>query len=229
MQTLPFTPAEFLEVFARFNRATFFVPVVLLTVAFLVLLGIARNERHRDRLAAQGLAFMWLWAGLMYHLVFFSRINPLALGFGLAFIAQAFWFIDHAERDLVFSAPSKWRAVLGWVIIGYALVGYPFTALLLGHTWPAMPTFGTPCPVVLFTLGVLCFTDATLPKWLLTIPLLWAAMGTAAVTALGMVEDVGLPLAGLATAIALVFRDAPVTPPRDAAPGLGSGSLGGAA
>ena len=35
------------------------------------------------------LAVLWLWTGLVYHVLFFAPINPIATLFGAAFIGQA--------------------------------------------------------------------------------------------------------------------------------------------
>jgi hypothetical protein len=35
----------------------------------------------------------WAWMGLVYHIGFFRFINPAALGFGIAFLVQAWLFL----------------------------------------------------------------------------------------------------------------------------------------
>jgi Family of unknown function (DUF6064) len=45
--------------------------------------------------------------------------------------------------------------------------------------------------MVIFTFGLLLWTDARMPKWVLVVPLLWSVLGLSAATTLGMVEDLG--------------------------------------
>ena len=48
----------------------------------------------------------------------------------------------------------------------------------LGHAYPAMPTFGAPCPTTLFTIGMLCFLVPPYPRAPLVAPILWAVVGS---------------------------------------------------
>jgi hypothetical protein len=46
--------------------------------------------------------------------------------------------------------------LLGLALIAYALVVYPLIGLWFGHSLGELPAFGvTPCPLVLFTFGIL--------------------------------------------------------------------------
>jgi len=63
---------------------------------------------------------------------------------------------------------------------------------LLGHTYPAAPAFGLPCPTTIFTFGILFFTEKNCLVFLLIIPFLWAVIGTFAAIHLGSYEDIGL-------------------------------------
>jgi hypothetical protein len=90
-------------------------------------------------------------------------------------------------------------------LILYALVAYPLLGVLLGHHYPATPTFGAPCPTTIFTFGVLLWCQRRVPAWLLIIPGLWALIGLSAAISLGVPEDVGLFVAG-AVAIPMLVR-----------------------
>jgi hypothetical protein len=56
----------------------------------------------------------------------------------------------------------------------------------------------TPCPVTLFTLGLLLLTTAPVPAWLLVIPLLWAQVGGSAAFLLDIPQDWLLLFSGAA-------------------------------
>ena len=85
--TLPFSARDFLEVFGRYNVAVWPAQLLLYGVAALVVILVIRHDR--PRLVPVLLATLWLWSGLVYHLGFFSAINPVAPLFAIVFIAQA--------------------------------------------------------------------------------------------------------------------------------------------
>ena len=84
---------------------------------------------------------------------------------------------------------------------------YPLLNVLLGHRYPAMPTFGAPCPTTIATFGLLTWATPRPPWFVWPIPVLWALVGTSAAFALGVREDLGLlAAAGLAVAVQLRRR-----------------------
>jgi hypothetical protein len=89
----------------------------------------------------------------------------------------------------------------GALLVGYALIGYPLLASLLGQQFPATPTFGLPCPTTIFTLGVLLWLQRPAPVFLLIIPLAWSVIGTAAALQLDVREDFGLLVAAVLTVV----------------------------
>ena len=94
---------------------------------------------------------------------------------------------------------------MGMVFIVYALVVYPAVGLLAGQRYPNLPTFGAPCPVTIFTLGLLLWNTRRTPVYVIAIPLIWSAVGTSAALSLGIVEDIGLAIAAI-LALATVVR-----------------------
>ncbi len=84
----------------------------------------------------------------------------------------------------------------GIVLIGYALI-YPLVGLLFGHAYPRMALSTLfPCPLVVFTFGLLLTSQKKIPKYLLAIPLFWSMSGFYWVI-FGMREDIGLVAAGI--------------------------------
>ena len=88
----------------------------------------------------------------------------------------------------------------------FALAGYPLLGLLVGHRYPAFPTFGLPCPTTILTIGLLVLAGPRAPRVLWIVPLLWSAVGASAALSLGMHEDLSLPAAGLVGLWALVAQ-----------------------
>jgi hypothetical protein len=87
------------------------------------------------------------------------------------------------------------RRWAGWALIAYALIAYPLLGHAFGHRYPALPTFGLPCPTTIFTFGVLLLAAA--PRALFVVPLAWSAIGSVAAFRLGVVQEYGLLAAGL--------------------------------
>lgn len=93
---LPFTRAEFFEVFAAYNAVTWPASIAAYPLAFVALFLAWRGAARSGRVAGFILALMWAWVGLVYHGVYFSEINPIAYAFAAAFVVQALLFAIHA-------------------------------------------------------------------------------------------------------------------------------------
>lgn len=206
---LPFTREQFLGVFADYNTAVWPVQVVAYVLGLVVVAALLRPSPLGHRLVAGALAAMWVWTGAAYHGLFFARINPVALAFGALFVLQGILVVvaGVVGRRLVFGRSTGFLSTLGWVLAAYAAVLYPLLGQWSGHVYPAQPTFGiTPCPVTLFTFGVLLLTSAPVPCWLLIIPVAWSLVGGSAAFMLGVPQDWPLLFSGL-TIVLLVLRD----------------------
>lgn len=204
MTPLPFTLDEFLEVFAAYNRAFIVVAAALWLVSVGVLVGAARNSGRFSRVLSLFLAALWLWNAIAYHAMFFTSINPAAWLFAGAFALQAILFAATGRNVEYFSAIGL-REATGVGLVVYALA-YPFLTVASGHTYPATPTFGVPCPTAILTIGVLLTVRSGPPARLAIIPTLWAFVGGSAAILLGVATDYVLLAAGLVSALLLLKR-----------------------
>jgi hypothetical protein len=197
---LPFSPDQFLDVFAAYNRALWPAAVALWLAT---LGGVVQLARGRARGAALGalLALHWAWSGLAYHALYFSAVNPAAPAFAALFAGQAgaFAWASVARPGLTFAWGHSPRHLLAAALLAGALA-YPGLALLIVHAWPRVPTFGVPCPTTLFTAGCLLAAVPPVPRWLLVIPALWSLVGGSAAFLLGITPDLMLFAAGAALA-----------------------------
>jgi hypothetical protein len=212
---LPFSTEQFLGVFERYNQAIWPAQVVAYILGLAAILLALRPSSYSDQIISGILVVFWLWTGLAYHLSFFVEINPLATVFGAAFVAQAsVWAFECIGRGhLRFRIGRDLPSVVGGAFIVYAMALYPLIGHLLGHGYPRSPSFGvTPCPLTIFTFGLLLWSHARVPRYMLAIPIAWSIVGVTAAVSLGIVEDLGLLIVAL-VGIALLSRpDRPLTP-----------------
>ena len=195
---LPFTREQFLALFVQYNKDVWPVQIgaYVLGLAMIFLLFVPATGRNR--IIGVGLAAMWGWTGIVYHGHYFASINRAAPVFAALFVLQAALFLYSAAiRERVhFRVSHGARAWVGWSLIG----------LGSGHSLAAVPMFGiTPCPVTIFTLGLLLLARP-LARSLLAIPLLWSLVGGSAAFLLGVPQDWVLLLAGVA-ALWIAYRD----------------------
>lgn len=189
---LPFTREQFFQVFLEYNNAVWPASLVAYGFAIAALVAVLRPSPFRSKATASVLAAMWAWTGMAYHGVFFSTINGAAIFFAALFVAQSLlFFYTGVMRDhLRFGESQGLRAIMGWAFIGYALIAYPLIGLAMGHAYNSLPQFGiTPCPVTLFTFGLLLLAGPPVPWKLLAIPLLWSLIGGSAAVLLGVPQD----------------------------------------
>jgi hypothetical protein len=206
--TLPFTIAEFLKVFERYNEAIWPTQVLTYVGGAAVVGLIAARSRYAGIVAAAVLTAMWLLNGIGYHLMYFSEINRAAIAFGALFVAQGalIAWAGFGARRLRFSLRADAATGVALVAVAYAMVVYPLLGWSFGHVYPAAPVFGVaPCPTTIFTFGVLLLARPAAPAWLFVIPVIWSVIGGSAALLLGVREDFGLIAAGIAAILVLSF------------------------
>jgi pimeloyl-ACP methyl ester carboxylesterase len=202
---LPFTPDQFFEVFAEYNRAFWFVVLVWWLGSVAVLAAAWWNPVGASRALTLFLGALWAWNAVVYHAWLFTRINPAAWLFALLFAAQAALLFLAARTPVAFFSDTGPTRMVGIALISYALV-YPFLTLALGHTYPATPTFGVPCPTDLLTIGALLTVRGGVRVKLAIIPVIWGFVGGSAALLLNVRTDYVLLAAGVALVVALMTQ-----------------------
>ena len=205
---LPFTREAFLDVFSAYNDAVWPAQPIAYALGAVALVAAVRGGDGWQRIALAILGAMWMWTGLAYHWLFFAEINSAAIAFGIIFVLQGMMFtaIALAPRlRLRFRWRADPRAIVGAILIGYAFLLYPLIDFVMG-SWPRMPAFGiSPCPVTLFTLGLLLLAAPRPAIGFWVIPLVWSLIGGTAAFLLGIVQDWVLLLAGPAALLVAFF------------------------
>lgn len=211
---LPFTSREFFDVFRDYNETVWPAQILLVAVALAAIVFVSRPRRRSGEAIALILAMLWGWLAFAYHLAFFARINPLAYGFSALSLAGAFVFLWQGvhRRKLHFRWTGGARNIAGIALVVFSLVVYPAWSWFAGHAYPAMPTFGLPCPTTLFTIGVLGFLVPPYPRSPFVVPLLWCLVGSQAAFLFGVTQDLSLIVAcafGIAFLVAAGGRHRP--------------------
>jgi Family of unknown function (DUF6064) len=205
---LPFTHAEFVEVFRLYNQAIWPAQIVAYILGTSALGALLRPGTAADRFVLGVLAAMWAWTGILYHGVFFSSINAAGFAFAFGFVLEGALFMRLAIRGRLpaFGLAASATGWIGVVLVAYAMLIYPLVGVMTGQGYPAVPVFGVaPCPVVIFTFGVLLLSRDRVPAWLLVLPGLWSLIGGSAAFLLAVPQDWPL-LASGAIAIPLIVR-----------------------
>ena len=207
----PFTIEQFTNVFHTYNLAIWPWQLLGYAAGLFVLFTLFKANPWFDRINNGILAGYWFLMGIGYHWIFFSKINKLAYAFGLLFVVQALLFLIFGvfKNEISFGIKKlDFYGFFGLLTVTYGMFIYPALGFIFGHVFPNSPVFGVaPCPTTIFTLGLLLLTIKRVPKFLLVIPLLWSLIGFLAAISLGVKEDVGLLIAGLAVTFLLFIRD----------------------
>lgn len=207
---LPFTVDQFFNIFETYNTAIWPAQVIAYLIGIVAVALAFRENSLYGRIISGILALFWIWMGVLYHMAYFSAINPAAWTFGALFVLEGLLFIVIGSiwGKLSFNFDLKPIPIVGAVFILYAMVVYPLLGLAFGHWYPRAPMFGVaPCPTTIFTFGMLLWAKKPIPAYILVIPLIWSIIGTMAAISLQVPQDYGLGIAGIVGTILVILRN----------------------
>lgn len=205
----PFTLQQFLEVFKNYNLVVFPMQIILYLISAVAIYVVIKRNSKSDKIISIILSFLWLWMGIVYHIIFFTAINKAAYLFGGVFVIQGILFLIYGifQNKISFSFQKDKYGITGITLIIFALIIYPVLGYFFGHTYPSSPTFGLPCPTTIFTFGLLLLNPKKCPVVILIIPFVWSVIGFMAAFQFGILEDTGLLVASLVTVSLLINRN----------------------
>lgn len=196
---LKFSFDEFMAMLADYNDAIWPLQIIVYLVTIAILVMMFMKIRHTGKIIAAWLGILWFWVGIVFNLIYFSRVTQGGFVFGVIFIIQGLIFLysSVARNDLAFRLNSGWKALAALIIMLYALIGYPALEYTWERGYPEILPFGlAPCPLAVFTLGTLLLSVRKLPGYLVILPVLYSFGGIIPVS-LGIKEDIGLVISGL--------------------------------
>lgn len=204
---LPFSEQQFFEIIRAYNQSVWPAQVILTVMSLCMVAGLILRRPWATRAIFAGLAALWMWIAVAYHLVFFTTINPAAYLFAGLFALGGSVFLWFAIRrsNVTFAISSGARPAMGFALLSYALLIYPLWSSLSGHPYPELPTFGLPCPTTIFTIGMLAFVRGERTWVLFVAPVIWSLVGLQAAFLFGVYPDLGLGVAAVA-AVTLALR-----------------------
>ncbi len=199
-----FSSHAYYRLFELYNAAIWPAQVLALALGLAVLAISRRGRPGSGRWIAAVLALGWLWVGLAFHGLRYSRLNTAAPYFGWAFCLEA--------ALLVVVGVVLGRASLGWpgdlagrvglAMYLVALLGLPLVSPLLGRGVRSAEIFGlAPDPTAIGTLGLL-LAGKFRPRWLLMVlPVSWCVVTGAILWALGSRDFWVAPLAAVVASV----------------------------
>jgi hypothetical protein len=204
----PFTTEQFFGVFEKYNLALFPAQWILLLLGVIAVFLIHSNVKAKHLIISCFLGFLWLWMGIVYHILFFADINPVANVFGIVFILQGILFFINGFRSekLSYSFTPSSKDYIGYFLIVFGLLLYPVIGYLVNGALERTISLGLPCPTTIFTFGFLMLTSSKLPRYMLIIPSLWAILAFSAVIKFGVYQDAMLPVSAMLAIFWLVGR-----------------------
>jgi hypothetical protein len=184
---------HFFQRMAEYNNAIWPAQIISYVLAIIIIINSVKQWKVSNEINTTILAILWIWNGAVTEILFFSKFQTQYYVWGILWILQGIFFIIIGFKNKFdYKIQKNWYSYAGILFILYALVVYPLIGSFVGHGFPRGPIFGVaPCPVCVFTFGVLLFVDKKVPISVLLFPLLWAILSIYPIIMMGIIADVG--------------------------------------
>lgn len=195
----PFTTEQFLAVFEHYNSSVFPVQLLIVAMGLFAMYWLIRKKPFSKFITAIFLSFVWLWAGVVYHIGFLACLNKPAYVFGALFSLQALLILyeSFVARKLIFKYESRLREYTGIFLVIFGLIIYPLISWAMKGSYDLIIAAGLPCPSVIATFGFLALTEGKVRNYLYIIPILWSIVGISAALNFGIYQDFMMLLSGI--------------------------------
>ena len=203
-----FNLEEFLNILGSYNLKIWPLQIVVFLFGLVAVVFAFRKTKSSGKVILAILSLLWLWNGAVFCLLFWSTIYKLAYIFAALFVIQgALLILALLRSDIVISFHPDWKSVIGIILIIYSMAGYQIFGYFLGHIYPNFFAFGlVPCPTTIFTIGLFMMTYGKIPGYYLIIPVI-VSTGGFMVIPMGILEDIGLILAGIFGIVLILRKD----------------------
>ncbi len=194
----PFSAEQFFDVIEKYNVKVFPMQFVFLIAGLILFWLILTQKNQNTKLPGIFVGILWLWIGIVYHILFFTSINKAAFMFGGLFILQGLLIL----YESVFRGRMNHKTLnssnvnAGYFLIIYGLIIYPVVSYLTEGSFTTI-SLGLPCPTTILTFGIFLVFSKNLPRYLLIIPTLWSLLGISAALNFGVYQDFVMVAAAL--------------------------------
>lgn len=197
---LPFNANQFFELFSSYNVHVFPVQIIFLLFTFGALYFIYKNKKYGEKVVLSALGILWIWTGLIYFIIHFSKINPPAYVFGGLFILQGLLFLTYSfTQKIQFDKSNPIYKAVGVSLVITGAVIYPIISYFHHMSFETIISIGLPCPTVIITLGFLFLFGKNIPKHLYIIPSIWSVFGISAAFNFHIWQDLIMIIAAIFT------------------------------
>jgi hypothetical protein len=188
---LLFSPRTYYRLLELYNLAIWPAQLAGMAIGLAIVALLIGQRGHYERIIAGLLAACWLWVALAFHYQRYVQINWAATWFAVAFACEALLLVVVGVLGgRLALQPARggtlWIAVS---IIAISILGYPILAPLTGRPWTTAEIFGVaPDPTAIASVAVLALVRGRIRWLLLVLPVLWCALATATLWAMGAPE-----------------------------------------
>lgn len=189
---------EFLDVLGTYNLKIWPLQIIAFILGLIAVISAFSRNKLSGKVILTILSLFWLWNGAVFCFLFWTTVYRLAYIFAaVCFIQGLFFIVALFRSDIEVYFRPDWKSILGIIFIAYSMVGYQVFGYFLGHVYPQFFPFGlVPCPTAIFTFGLFLMTVRKIPVFYLIIPIILATGGFMVIP-MGILEDIGLILAGI--------------------------------
>jgi len=205
---IPFTTEQFFDVIAIYNIAVFPIQILMVLAGIVCVIFLHSEKSYKDKIIGSYIGILWLWIGIVYHLIFFTSINTAAYLFGILFILQGLLVLFATVRGekLKFKFDANVMGYVAYFILVFAIIIYPILLYFFENSIFTTITLGLPCPSSILTFGIFILSTKRFPKYLLIIPSLWTIIGTSAAFNFGVYPDYMMLITAIVAVVYLFSR-----------------------
>jgi len=205
---LSFNLEEFLIVLEHYNLSVWPLQIFAYIFGILAIFFSIKRIKYSNKIILAIMSFYWFWNGIVFCPIYWAPTYKYAYIFGALCIIQGFLFLSSViKSNISIHFQANLYSIIGMLFIIYAMAGYSLFGYFLGHVYPQFFPFGlVPCPTAIFTFGILLLTNKRFSKYFLVVPLIVSIGGFLAVYR-GILEDIGLIIAGLLGVVLILLRD----------------------
>lgn len=169
-----FSQSAYYRLFELYNKAIWPLHILAFMFMLSIVYALWKKAFWSGRIIAVVLFISWIWVAIAFLFQWFYQIHIIANWYAYGYIVQAgliLWYGVIKNRLNAF-LENRLRTNIGFGLLSFALLCYPFIALISGRSWMQSELFAlTPEPTVLATIAILILYKA--PKILYTIPVIW--------------------------------------------------------